>query len=327
MSPIDRGCVPGSPTDGGYPESFAETLAGKGLTLLRGKTTVLQVNVGLICNQTCAHCHLDAGPGRREIMTRDTMDRVAVFAESGGFEQIDITGGAPEMHPDLLAFIDRFREMTKAVMLRSNLSVLHQKGLPLMTQLRERNVHIVASFPSLNEDQTEALRGKGIYRISIETLRMLNQLGYGHPDSGPCLDLVVNPTGAFLPPSQKSLEKRFQSVLSQKWDIHFNRLLSFANVPLGRFRSWLIKSDNFQPYMNKLTAAFNPSAVTELMCRTHVSVSWDGYLYDCDFNQAAGLFKANRKTHIGDEGALPAAGEPIAVADHCFTCTAGAGFT
>ena len=257
-------------------------------------------------------------------MSRQTMDQIAVFAANNHFATIDITGGAPELHQDLVYFITKLSGNDTRLILRSNLSALSEKGRPLMESLSEHNVNIVASFPSLNTSQAESLRGKGVFDISVKTLRMLNSCGYGtYPD----LDLVVNPTGAFLPPSQESLEKRFKKNLEQKWGIRFNRLFSFANVPLGRFRKWLVKSGNYETYMKKLVSSFNPSAINGLMCRTLLSVSWAGYLYDCDFNQAAGLSMDSRKIHISEISDLPKPGSPIAVDDHCYTCTAGAGFT
>lgn len=303
---------------------FHQTLSNHNLALERAETTILQVNIGLACNQTCTHCHLEAGPGRKEMMSRQTMDQIAVFAANNHFATIDITGGAPELHPDLVYFITKLSGNDTRLILRSNLSALSEKGRPLMESLSEHNVNIIASFPSLNTSQAESLRGKGVFDISVKTLRMLNSFGYGtYPD----LDLVVNPTGAFLPPSQESLEKRFKKNLEQKWGIRFNRLFSFANVPLGRFRKWLVKSGNYETYMKKLVSSFNPSAINGLMCRTLLSVSWAGYLYDCDFNQAAGLSMDSRKIHISEISDLPKPGNIIAVDDHCYTCTAGAGFT
>ncbi len=307
--------------------SFGETLGKNGLSLEREVTRTLQINVGLMCNQTCSHCHLEAGPARREMMSLTTMQQVVEFAGRGNFQQVDITGGAPELHPRLPEFIEVLSGKEKQLILRSNLSVLGQKGPPFIHHLKKHGVRIMASFPSLNASQTEALRGQGMFTAGLDALVMLNQMGYGLADSGLGLDLVVNPTGAFLAPAQAGLEKRFHTVLAQKWGIHFNRLLSFSNVPLGRFRQWLQQSGNYQAYMRKLSSAFNPAAVAGLMCRTLLSVSWDGHLYDCDFNQAAGIFKGNRKVHITAADSLPAPGDPIAVADHCFTCTAGAGFT
>lgn len=307
--------------------SFAETLSTHGLALEREEVLTLQVNIGLMCNQKCAHCHLDAGPERKEMMSLATMEQVVELASSRVFDFIDITGGAPELHPDLTVFIEKLSPLKSEIMLRSNLSVLAGKGRPLMEHLRNHGVHIVASFPSLNEAQTEAIRGKGIFQTSVTTLRKLNEMGYGMPGSDLTLDLVVNPAGAFLPSSQKSLEKQFKKALENKWKVYFNQLFSFANVPLGRYNSWLQSSNNYDRYMNKLVTAFNPSAVDGLMCRSLISVSWDGFFYDCDFNQAAGLFMGNRKMHISEIKTLPSRGEPVATGNHCFTCTAGAGFT
>lgn len=306
---------------------FVQTLATHGLTLLRAKTTVLQINVGFLCNQMCRHCHLEAGPSRNEIMRRDTMDQVCDLAGRGQFETIDITGGAPELHPDIKTFVSALSPLSPRTTFRSNLTALNQTGTSLMNHLKACNVGIVASFPSLNEAQTESIRGSGCFASSIEALKMLNRLGYGKEGTGLNLDLVVNPAGAFLPPAQEQIEKRYRKMLEQKWGITFNKVFSFANVPQGRFRSWLIRSDNFQKYMDKLVSAFNPCTIDGLMCRTLMSVSWDGYLFDCDFNQAAGRLMGNRKTHVSRMKTLPEPGNPIATDTHCYTCTAGSGFT
>jgi radical SAM/Cys-rich protein len=196
-----------------------------------------------------------------------------------------------------------------------------------MTLLKDNAVIITASLPSLNSVQSETVRGRGTFLSGIDTLKKLNHLGYGQPESGLELNLVSNPAGAFLPPPQAGLEKRFHSVLAQKYGIAFNNLFSFANVPLGRYRRWLIQSNNFDAYINKLAAAFNPCTVPGLMCRTMLSVSWDGYLYDCDFNQAAGLPLENQPSHISKMTAPIPAGRSIASGYHCYTCTAGSGFT
>ncbi len=186
---------------------------------------------------------------------------------------------------------------------------------------------IVASFPSLNELQTDSQRGDGMFKVCINALKKLNVLGYGREGSGLELNLVSNPTGAFLPPSQSETEKRFRQVLDNIWGVVFNNLFNFANVPLGRFRQWLIKSGNFDKYIQKLFSSFNPCAVDNVMCRTLVSVSWDGYLYDCDFNLAKGLFMGGLKLHVSEMAGPPEKDSHIATADHCYTCTAGAGFT
>jgi radical SAM/Cys-rich protein len=309
-------------------EPFAQTLAKHGLNLTREKITTLQVNVGLLCNQACRHCHLEAGPNSEAVMSAETVDEVVAFAQRFSFEVIDITGGAPEMNPNLVAMIERLSGMTSRLMLRSNLTALLDAARDdLIEVCTERRVVIVASFPSLNEAQAESQRGRGVFQDSIAVLGKLNSLGYGQPDSGLELNLVSNPTGAFLPSSQDQLEKRFCQVLKNKWGIVFNNLFSFANVPLGRFRQWLEQSGNLEQYLQKLSTSFNPCAIEGLMCRSLISVSWDGYIFDCDFNQAADLYMGGKKTHISDLKELPAPGEPIAVSHHCYTCTAGAGFT
>jgi radical SAM/Cys-rich protein len=309
-------------------EPFRQTLAKHGLSLTRVKTTTLQVNVGLLCNQACRHCHLEAGPKSEEVMTKETMEQVVDLAGRIPFEAIDITGGAPEMNPSLSTMIARLAALTPRLMLRSNLTALANGERDQLIDLCKQNqVVIVASFPSLNEAQSESQRGKGVFQESIGVLRKLNSMGYGKPGSGLELNLVSNPTGAFLPSSQEQLEKRFCQVLQKKWGIVFNNLFAFANVPLGRFRHWLERSGNLEKYLQKLATSFNPCAIEGLMCRSLISVSWDGYLFDCDFNQAVDLHLGGKKTHISELKELPEPGEPIAISYHCYTCTAGSGFT
>jgi radical SAM/Cys-rich protein len=309
-------------------EPFRQTLAKHGLSLTRVKLTTLQVNLGLLCNQACRHCHLEAGPNREEVMSKETVDQVVTMAQRFPFEVIDITGGAPEMNPNLAEMIERLAPLTSRLMLRSNLTALaHEERDHLIDLYKQNRVVIVVSFPSLNEAQAESQRGKGVFQESIGVLRKLNSRGYGKPGSGLELNLVSNPTGAFLPSSQEQLEKRFCQVLGNKWGIVFNNLFAFANVPLGRFRHWLERSGNLDKYLQKLATSFNPCAIEGLMCRSLISVSWDGYLFDCDFNQAANLYLGGKKTHISELKELPEPGEPIAISYHCYTCTAGSGFT
>jgi radical SAM/Cys-rich protein len=309
-------------------EPFGQTLAKHGLNLTREKITTLQINVGLLCNQACRHCHLEAGPTKEEVMSAETVDEVVAFAQRFPFKIIDITGGAPEMNSNLVDMMERLSGMTSRLMLRSNLTALvNGERDHLIEVCTERRVVVVASFPSLNEAQAESQRGRGVFQESLKVLQTLNSLGYGQPDSGLELNLVSNPTGAFLPSSQEQLEKRFCQILKNKWGIVFNNLFSFANAPLGRFRRWLEQSGNLEGYLQKLANSFNPCAIEGLMCRSLLSVSWDGYVFDCDFNQAADLYMGGKKTHISDLKELPEPGEPIAVLHHCYTCTAGAGFT
>ena len=309
-------------------EPFRQTLFRHGLSLERGKTATLQINVGFLCNQICRHCHLSAGPGRKENMNSETADAVIAYAKRNHFETIDITGGAPELNPNIVTLIERLSPHAPRLMFRSNLTALNDgKRDHLMKSLKDKRAVIVGSFPSLNEAQGDSQRGDGIFRKSIDALRNLNRLGYGQQETGLQLDLVCNPTGAFLPAPQEPVTKRFREVLMNKWGIVFNDLFAFANVPLGRFRAWLTEKGNLESYLERLATSFNACAVDGLMCRTMVSISWDGYLYDCDFNLASGLPMGKQRTHISEIDGPPPSGNPIAVSDHCYTCTAGAGFT
>jgi radical SAM/Cys-rich protein len=307
--------------------SFNSTLSLHQLKLLRSRTHTLQINLGYLCNQICRHCHLDARPGRKENMDADTLEEVVAYARRSLFEIIDITGGAPELNPQLVNLIEKVSPRTQRIMLRSNLSALKAKMHRLIESLKSNRVVIVASFPSLNLNQTDSQRGDGIFEQSIAVLKALNAVGYGRNGSGLELNLVSNPTGAFLPPDQEKTEKRYHQILDQKWGVRFNSLFNFANVPLGRYRKWLIKSGNFESYMQKLVSNFNPCAVEGLMCRSLVSVSWDGYLFDCDFNLARGLYFSGKKIHVSEMSGPPQPGTPIITADHCYTCAAGSGFT
>jgi radical SAM/Cys-rich protein len=306
---------------------FKAMLSEHHLELVRKATHTLQINLGFLCNQTCQHCHLNAGPGRKENMDADTLEEVVAYARRSHFEAIDITGGAPELNPHLVDLIGKVSPLTPRIMLRSNLSALQTNMQRLIESLKSHRVVIVASFPSLNLTQTDSQRGNGIFEESIGALQQLNAAGYGRNESGLELNLVSNPTGAFLPPSQEQTEKRYHQILQKKWGVRFNSLFNFANAPLGRFRKWLIQSGNFENYMQKLVSNFNPCAVDGLMCRSLVSVSWDGHLYDCDFNLARGLYLSGKKMHVSDMPGPPQPGTPIISADHCYTCAAGSGFT
>ncbi len=308
--------------------SFHDTLMAHGLELTRAAVETLQINVGLRCNQLCRHCHLDAGPHRQEQMSPDVADQVIRLAERHSFATIDITGGAPELVPILGTLIARLAPLTPRLMLRCNLTALtdgHRDAL--LHDLKKYRVVVVASFPSTSDVQLEAQRGSGVFQRSLTALQQLNTLGYGHPESGLELNLVANPTGAFLASPQAQTEKRFRVSLERRWGIVFNHLYTFSNVPMGRFQQWLERSGNLESYMGKLTANFNPCTLEGLMCRTLLSVSWDGYLFDCDFNLARKLFLGGRRQHISELVDLPAPGSAIAVSDHCFACTAGSGFT
>jgi len=307
---------------------FRQTLNRHDFKLERGQTTTLQINVGFLCNQECRHCHLCAGPGRKENMNSKTADLIVDYAKRSCFKVIDITGGAPELNNNLVSLIQRLSPLAPRIMVRSNLSALNDgKRDHLFELFKEHRVVIVASFPSLNEGQTESQRGQGIFSMSIDALKKLNSLGYGQKGTDLELNLVSNPSGAFIPSSQTETEKRFRQVMMKKWGINFNNLFTFANVPLGRFRQWLLQSGNLENYIEKLASSFNPCAVKDVMCRAMVSISWDGYLYDCDFNLARGLYMGWQKVHVSEMLGPPEQGSPVAVSDHCYTCTAGTGFT
>jgi radical SAM/Cys-rich protein len=315
-------------TDSGIVEPFADKLAQHGLMLRRGYTRTLQVNLGLLCNQTCRHCHLVAGPDRQEIMGRETMEQIIEFARRSRFECVDLTGGAPEMNPHLEYLLAQLAPLTPRLMLRSNLTAMAAGNRDnLLAICRQHKVVIITSLPATNGAQTDAMRGRGAMETSIRMLARLNALGYGLTGTGLELDLVANPPGAFLPAGQCQAEIKFRRDLESKWGIVFSHLYTFANVPLGRFRQWLKESGNLATYMERLVSSFNPATIDGLMCRTQVSVSWDGYLYDCDFNLAAGLPLGKGRRHISEVRSQPAAGDVIATGDYCYACTAGSGFT
>lgn len=312
----------------GGKEPFRDALLRHGLQLTRGVTTALQVNVGLKCDLSCGHCHLEAGPGREEMMDGAVMDAVIDCARRFHFDSIDVTGGAPELVPGIDRMIEYLAPLTPRLILRSNLIALNEgKGPELCELYRSLKVVLVASLPATNASQTEAQRGVGVWEKCIAALKRLNALGYGVEGSSLELDLVSNPAGAFLPAPQKQAEKKFRSDLMRKHGISFNTLYTFANVPLGRFRSFLERSGNLDRYLATLADGFNPCTVAGLMCRAQLSVDWRGFLHDCDFNLAAGLFHGGQPTRISELCELPAAGTPIPVADHCYACTVGSGFT
>jgi radical SAM/Cys-rich protein len=309
-------------------EPFADILVRLGLSMVRDRVHTLQVNTGYLCNLRCRHCHLEAGPGREEIMSRETMTEIVSFARRFPFQVIDITGGAPELVPDLPFLVEGLAPLAPRLMLRTNLSGLSSAAREsLLTLCVSHRVVLVASFPSTNPSQADAQRGAGVTETAIAVLKKLNAAGYGVEGTGLELDLVSNPVGAFLPVSQASAERKFRHDLLRKWGVAFNHHYTFANVPLGRYRTWLLRTGNYERYVKALVEAFNPSAVEGLMCRTLLSVSWDGFLYDCDFNLAIGRFSGGRKIHVSDVRELPPPGVPIATGDYCYACTAGSGFT
>lgn len=306
---------------------FERRLRESGLNPLRPKGfEVLQVNVGKMCNQTCRHCHVDAGPDRREIMTKETMLQCLRAWELGKFTTVDITGGAPEMNPDFRWFVSELSQRGAKVIVRCNLTIIlaNEKYRDLPLFFKQHRVHIVSSLPFYEAGRTDAQRGNGVFQDSIAALKMLNEIGYGRAGSGLELDLVYNPAGAFLPPSQERLEADFKVALSRDFGIEFNRLFTITNMPISRFLEFLIETDNLEEYMHRLVAAYNPVAAKSVMCLNTVSVGWDGQLYDCDFNQMLELPVLGTIRHIRDFS-QDILNRDIAINQHCYGCTAGAG--
>ena len=308
--------------------SFEDAAAGAGHDPLRaGAVSVLQMNVGRRCNQACRHCHVDAGPDRTEVMTAGVVDACLSFLERSGIPALDITGGAPELHPQFRDIVRRARAAGRRVMDRCNLTITR---LPNYADLPEflaaHQVEVIASLPSFVPRQTDAQRGQGVFEDSIAALRRFNALGYGAEGSGLTLNLVTNPVGAFLPGPQRALEADWRRELHRRHGIVFNRLFTITNMPISRYLQFLLESGNLQAYMDRLVTAFNPAAVDGLMCRFTLSVGWDGRLYDCDFNQMIDLGAVDGAPQTIFEAARDALeGRRIAVGPHCFGCTAGGG--
>jgi len=287
------------------------------------KLEIFQLNVGKRCNQTCRHCHVDAGPERKEVMTDAVIERSLQLFEQWGTPTLDITGGAPELHPRFREIVTRARTLGRRVMDRCNLTITQTAGnLDLPEFLAANRVDVVASLPYYAPKQTDAQRGEGVFELSIAALRRFNELGYGREGSGLVLTLVTNPVGAFLPAGQAALEREWKRELQRRHGVVFNQLFTITNMPISRFLDFLVESGNLSDYMEKLVASFNPAAVAGLMCRNTLSVGWDGRLYDCDFNQMLEL--ELRKT-IFDVTAADLVGRAIRTEAHCFGCTAGAG--
>jgi radical SAM/Cys-rich protein len=314
---------------GGTP-AFESVLRGHGLAPLRREVVkTLQVNVGKLCNQACHHCHVDAGPKRTERMSRPVAERVmALLAASPSTETVDITGGAPELNLNFPYLVERARQLGRCVIDRCNLTVLLEPGMEWVPEfLRAHEVDVIASLPCYTAENVEQQRGRGVFDQSIAALRRLNRLGYGQPGSHLRLDLVYNPLGAALAPPQERLEADYRRVLRGSFGIEFHHLLTITNMPIKRFSDQLARWGQEETYMALLEDAFNPAAVPGLMCRSLVSVGWDGSLYDCDFNQMLELPLAGRgrPTVFDLESLDELDGAAIATARHCLGCTAGAG--
>ncbi len=307
---------------------FSQKLKEGGLFPL--KTTeleIFQINLGKMCNQTCKHCHVDAGPTRKEIMTKETLTLALRALEKTSARTVDLTGGAPEMNPNFRWFVEEVSKLGREIIVRCNLTIIlankFYRDLPEF--FATHKVHVVSSLPFFEKGRTDKQRGDGVFEKSIEALQMLNKVGYGMADSPLKLDLVYNPNGAFLPGSQVELELQFKKELKEHFGISFHSLFAITNMPIARFLTYLFESGNYSDYMEKLVSAYNPAAAQNVMCRNTLSVGWDGLLYDCDFNQMLELPVRSSVTHLKDFNPGSLAGRDIVVGRHCYGCTAGSG--
>jgi radical SAM/Cys-rich protein len=307
---------------------FAKRLASLGYEELRAaEVRILQVNLGWRCNQSCKHCHFKAGPARPEQMDKEVIDAVIRAVERFNLPVADLTGGAPEINPHFEYLVERLARTGTHIINRCNLTILLESGKEhLPTFFRKHRVELVCSLPYYQEDAVDRLRGEGVFQKSLEALRRLNVLGYGQEGSDLILNLMSNPSGAYFPSPQRQLEDRFRQELGRRHGIRFNHLYTLLNMPIGRFQEFLERSRNYDRYMNRLTGSFNPAIVAGLMCRHLVSVSWEGKLYDCDFNQALNLpLEEGLPQHIRDFDLETLKNRRIRLADHCYGCTAAGG--
>ena len=314
---------------GNWP-AFAQTLAVHGQALQRRALTTLQINVGKLCNQTCRHCHVEAGPRRKEIMTAETAARIVELMDADGgegLETVDLTGGAPELNPQFHFLARSARERGLRTIDRCNLTVLLQPGQEDTADfLADHGIEVVASMPCYSRENVEQQRGYGVFDQSIRALQLLNELGYGQEGGDLVLNLVYNPVGPFLPPDQAELEADYHERLWEDFGIHFNSLFTITNMPIKRFLYDLKHQGGLEEYMTTLVNSFNLHNLDNLMCKDLVSIGWDGQIYDCDFNQMLEIAVGNRSQTIWDIPSLaPLVQGEIAIADHCYGCTAGAG--
>lgn len=308
---------------------FAEKLKLQGLLPLKPtKIETLQINVGKMCNQVCKHCHVDAGPDRKEIMTKATMQQCLDAVKSSAVNTVDLTGGAPEMNPDFRWFVEELSNLGVQIIVRCNLTIIvaNPKYNDLPEFFAKHKVQVVSSLPSFTARRTDAQRGEGVFGKSIQALKMLNKVGYGKPDSELELHLVYNPTGAYLPGNQESLEMDYKQKLKEDFDIEFHQLFAITNIPVSRFLDYLRAAGKFEDYMDELVNAYNPTAAKGVMCRNTISVGWDGKMFDCDFNQMLELdFENDLPKHIKNFNREALEQRAIIINQHCYACTAGSG--
>ncbi len=309
---------------------FQQKLEASGLFPLKPtQLEIFQINIGKMCNQVCRHCHVDAGPDRKEIMTRETMQQcLDILAAHPSFKTVDLTGGAPEMNPDFCWFVGEIKKLNRHIIVRCNLTIIlsNKKFNDLPEFFKQHNIEVVSSLPFYSKDRTDRQRGDGVFEDSIKALQMLNAVGYGMEGSDLKLNLVYNPAGAFLPPSQGSLEKEFKQALKKDFDISFHSLYAITNLPISRFLDYLLQSGNYEKYMEKLVTAYNPAAAANVMCRNTLSIGWDGFIYDCDFNQMLEMkVSCKGSKHLLQFNINELNSREIVINQHCYGCTAGAG--
>ncbi|SDR82914.1 arsenosugar biosynthesis radical SAM (seleno)protein ArsS [Christiangramia echinicola] len=309
--------------------TFKEKIAETGnFPLKPKKLEILQLNLGYMCNQVCSHCHVDAGPDRKEIMTVETMKQCLEVIKNTGAHTLDLTGGAPEMNPNFRWFVEEASKAgIKDFIVRSNLTIIlaNKKYHDLPEFFKKHNVHVASSLPFYKREKTDKQRGSGVFDKSIKALQMLNAVGYAQEGTGLKLDLVYNPSGAFLPTDQEAMENDFKVALKEDFNIDFNNLFAITNLPISRFLEYLIASENYEDYMYALVDAYNPTAVENVMCTNTISISWDGWLYDCDFNQMLDLKVNSKVQHISEYNEDLLNDRDIIISQHCYGCTAGAG--
>ncbi|MCP1726375.1 radical SAM/Cys-rich protein [Natronospira proteinivora] len=294
--------------------------------LRRDRIQTLQMNLGYLCNLSCVHCHVAAGPNRTELMDWETMETALAFMQRQDIETLDVTGGSPEMNPHFRTLFSRAHAMGIQLMDRCNPTIIEEQGYHWIPAfLAEHRVQVVASLPCYQSDNVEKQRGKGSFDKSIAGLQKLNEQGYGDPDSGLELDLVYNPVGAHLPPDQNQLEQNYKQFLWKQFGIRFNRLFALTNMPIKRWGSLLLSTNQFDDYMDTLQGAHRSENMAQVMCRSLISVDWQGYVYDCDFNQMLGMGLGGKRTHLSELLDRDLRGDPIRVSGHCYGCTAGQG--
>lgn len=309
---------------------FRDRVAGiRSAPLTADDIVILQVNLGYACNMACRHCHVEAMPGRDQMMNGDTVETVIRVLKDNGIETLDITGGAPEMNPHFVHLVEEVKKAGHHVMVRTNLTILFEEGMESLPEFfSDNSVEVIASLPYYAVHDVDRVRGEGTFEKCVEALRRLNSLGYGKGVTDKRLNLVYNPAGPFLSPLQRTLEDDYRRELGRRFGISFDKLYTFTNVPIGRFRDHLVRTRTLDKYMEKLVLAFNPETLEGLMCRHLINVGWDGTLYDCDFNQMLGLsLQSDCPQHCRDFDYSRLTGRTITVGNHCYACAAGQGST